>query len=92
MLDGEIVCLAADGRSVLNRLLFRRDRPPSFAFDLLSIDGEDQRPRPMCHSDGMTMSWLKVRNPAYSQMEGRPILSIRRARAAHAGPFTSGAA
>jgi ATP-dependent DNA ligase len=26
------------------------------------------------HSEGLTTSWLKVRNPAYSQMQGRPEL------------------
>ena len=26
------------------------------------------------HSDGCTTSWLKVRNPQYSQMAGRPEL------------------
>jgi hypothetical protein len=46
VLDGEIVCLADDGRSVFNRLLFRRDWPQFVAFDLLAIDGEDLRDRP----------------------------------------------
>ena len=46
VLDGEIVCLASDGRSLFNRLLFRRDWPHFVAFDALAIDGEDLRDRP----------------------------------------------
>jgi bifunctional non-homologous end joining protein LigD len=45
VLDGEIVCLAPDGPSVFNRLLFRRDWPIFIAFDVLSIEGEDVRGR-----------------------------------------------
>jgi bifunctional non-homologous end joining protein LigD len=122
VLDGEIVCLAPDGRSLFNRLLFRRDWPHFVAFDVLSIDGEDLRSRPLIerkrrlraimprietrlvyldhvegrgselfavvcardlegvvakwkrgpyHSDGLTTSWLKIRNADYSQMQGR---------------------
>jgi len=41
VLDGEIVCLAPDGRSLFNRLLFRRDWPHFVAFDVLLIDGKD---------------------------------------------------
>jgi bifunctional non-homologous end joining protein LigD len=47
VLDGEIVCLGSDGRSLLNRLLFRRDSPYFVAFDVLSIDREDLRARPL---------------------------------------------
>ena len=47
MLDGEIVCLAPDGRSLFHRLLFRRDWPHFMAFDVLAIDGEDVRDRPV---------------------------------------------
>jgi ATP-dependent DNA ligase len=33
------------------------------------------------HSDGMTTSWLKIRNALYSQMEGRPeLFGARRPR------------
>jgi hypothetical protein len=37
--------LAADGRSVFNRQLFRPDWPYYIAYDGLSIDGEDRRGR-----------------------------------------------
>jgi ATP-dependent DNA ligase len=41
ILDGEIVCLDDDGKSNFHKLLFRRDWPHFYAFDLLAIDGED---------------------------------------------------
>lgn len=122
VLDGEVTCLRPDGRSDVYGLLLRREWPVFFAFDALTIEGEDLRgltllerkarlrevmPRTdvtrlryvdqvaqgaglfrlACardtegvvgkwahgryHTDGRTTSWLKVKNPAYSQMEGR---------------------
>jgi len=47
VLDGEIACPEPDGRSHFYRLLFRRDWPYFLAFDLLSVDGEDLRDRPL---------------------------------------------
>ena len=47
ILDGEIVCLGADGRSQFYPLLFRRDWPYFYAFDLLAVDGKDLRDRPL---------------------------------------------
>jgi bifunctional non-homologous end joining protein LigD len=47
VLDGEIVCLDRDGRSNFYKLLFRRDWPYFYAFDLLSVEGEDLRYRPL---------------------------------------------
>jgi bifunctional non-homologous end joining protein LigD len=47
VLDGEIVCLKADGGSDFHRLLFRRDWPYFFAFDLLTLDGNDLRCLPL---------------------------------------------
>ena len=47
VLDGEIVCLDADGRSNFYNLLFRRDWPYFCVWDLLSVDGEDLTPRPL---------------------------------------------
>jgi bifunctional non-homologous end joining protein LigD len=47
VLDGELVCLGDDGRSLFRRLLFRRDWPFFFAFDLLGVDGEDLRDQPL---------------------------------------------
>src|SRR5689334_13819602 len=47
VLDGEIVCLDADGRSNFYNLLFRREWPYFAAFDLLSLKGEDLREKPL---------------------------------------------
>jgi bifunctional non-homologous end joining protein LigD len=130
ILDGEIVCLDADGRSNFNNLLFRREWPFFCAFDLIALDGEDLRDLPLTErkqrlkrimprvesrlrfvdhiegrgvdlfrlacerdlegivgkwrfgrycSDGRTTSWVKVKNPDYSQMEGRHELFDARA-------------
>jgi bifunctional non-homologous end joining protein LigD len=43
VLDGEVVCLKPDGASDFHALLFRRDWPYFFAFDLLALDGRDLR-------------------------------------------------
>ena len=47
VLDGEIVCLRADGASDFYSLMFRRDWPYFYAFDLLSCDGQDLRRLPL---------------------------------------------
>jgi bifunctional non-homologous end joining protein LigD len=41
VLDGEICCLDSDGRTNFKKLLFRREWPHFYTFDVLSIDGED---------------------------------------------------
>jgi bifunctional non-homologous end joining protein LigD len=43
VLDGELVCLDANGRSQFEELLFRRGEPRFFAFDLLWREGKDLR-------------------------------------------------
>jgi bifunctional non-homologous end joining protein LigD len=43
VLDGEIVCLDENGVSQFTDLLFRRGEPRFYAFDLLSVNGEDLR-------------------------------------------------
>ena len=47
VLDGEIVCLDAEGRPQFYELLARKGRPYYYAFDLLWLDGEDFRDRPL---------------------------------------------
>ena len=47
VIDGEIVCLDAPGRSNFKSLLFRREWPSLYAFDLLAVDGEDLREWPL---------------------------------------------
>ncbi len=126
ILDGEIVCLDEDGRSLFNSLLFRKRTPIFAAFDLLWVNGEDLRELPLTErkkrlrrvipqrdphqhphllhvdfiwekgtelfqlacakdlegvvgkwskgsyqGDGRSTSWVKIKNPSYSQAEGR---------------------
>ncbi len=47
ILDGEITCLDDDGRSNFRKLLFRREWPYFFAFDVLALDGNDLRGLPL---------------------------------------------
>lgn len=47
VLDGEICCLDRDGRSNFKNLLFRRKWPYFYAFDLLSLEGQDLRSLPL---------------------------------------------
>jgi bifunctional non-homologous end joining protein LigD len=47
VIDGEIVCLDEEGRSIFNELLFRRGSPVFYAFDLLYLDGRDMRQLPL---------------------------------------------
>jgi bifunctional non-homologous end joining protein LigD len=47
VLDGEIVCLDNYEVSQFTDLLFRRDEPRFYAFDLLSLNGEDLRHLPL---------------------------------------------
>jgi bifunctional non-homologous end joining protein LigD len=120
ILDGEIVCLDSEGRSVFYELLYRRGQPVFYAFDLLWLNGEDLRQLPLierkqrlrrlirtarksrvlyadyiegrgvdffrtvCEQNlegivakrkGSVYSsagyWLKIKNPLYTQAEGR---------------------
>ncbi len=47
VLDGELVCLDDQGRSLFYPLLFRRQQPCYCAFDLLWLNGRDLRPLPL---------------------------------------------
>jgi bifunctional non-homologous end joining protein LigD len=47
ILDGEICCLEPDGRSHFKKLLFRREWPHFYAFDVLPIDGDDLTTLPL---------------------------------------------
>lgn len=47
VLDGEICCLKPDGRTHFKNLLFRREWPHFYAFDALSIEGEDLTAQPL---------------------------------------------
>ena len=87
VIDGEIVCLDADGRPQFYELLARKGKRYYYAFDLLWLDGEDLRDRPLLegiiakrkmglYREGTT--WYKIKNAAYSQAEGRGELFDRR--------------
>ncbi len=122
ILDGEIVCLDEQGRSLFYDLMFRRGEPYFYAFDLVWLNGRDLRELPLlerksqlrkvvpdprsrllyldhiehqgaelftlaCEHDleGIvakpkqspyqtlrgTPPWVKIKNPSYSQAEGR---------------------
>jgi len=47
VIDGEIVCLDSEGRSIFNELLFRRGSPIFYAFDLLYLNDRDLRQLPL---------------------------------------------
>jgi bifunctional non-homologous end joining protein LigD len=47
VLDGEVCCLNPDGRSNFNALLFRREWPYFYAFDILSLEGKDLTALPL---------------------------------------------
>jgi bifunctional non-homologous end joining protein LigD len=47
VLDGEICCLELDGRTNFKKLLFRREWPHLYAFDVLTIDGHDLTSSPL---------------------------------------------
>jgi bifunctional non-homologous end joining protein LigD len=47
VIDGELVCLDSEGRSIFNELLFRRGSPVFYAFDLLYLNGRDLRQLPL---------------------------------------------
>jgi bifunctional non-homologous end joining protein LigD len=47
ILDGELVCVGADGQPQFYALMFRRAQPLFYAFDVLSLDGEDLRELPL---------------------------------------------
>jgi bifunctional non-homologous end joining protein LigD len=131
ILDGEIVCLDGEGKSLFNTLLFRRGNPVFAVFDLLWLNGNDLCELPLIErkqqlrqivragvrhvlhvdylpekgkelfalaceqdlegvvgkwvqggyqSDGRSTSWVKIKNPSYSQAEGRAELFEGRGR------------
>jgi bifunctional non-homologous end joining protein LigD len=47
VLDGELICVDSEGRSIFNELLFRRRCPVFYAFDLLYLNDRDMRQLPL---------------------------------------------
>jgi len=64
VLDGEIVCLDRRGRPQFKDLLFRRGQPCFYVFDLLMLDGRDQRNERLFDSQAgiATASVARTRN------------------------------
>jgi bifunctional non-homologous end joining protein LigD len=63
ILDGEIICLDAQGRSVFNALMRRRCEPVFYAFDLLWLNDKDLRSLPLIERKAI-LSKLIPRNNA----------------------------
>jgi bifunctional non-homologous end joining protein LigD len=124
VLDGEIVCLDANGRSQFHSLVFHSGTQYFYAFDVLQLNGKDLRSLPLiarkkqlrklimnhlssllyvdhleargedlfrlaCREDlegivakrkdgayGPRADWVKIKNPAYSQVVGRHELFV----------------
>jgi len=47
IIDGEAICVDAKGVSQFNQLLSRKGEPLLYAFDILWLDGEDLRQKPL---------------------------------------------
>ncbi len=65
VLDGEIVCLDSEGRSVFNQLLYRKSDPVFYAFDLLWLNGEDLRDQPLVNENWNACLNLRRMNLSY---------------------------
>jgi bifunctional non-homologous end joining protein LigD len=63
ILDGEIVCLDEDGKSIFNPLLFRRGTPVFAVFDVLWWKGKDLRELPLTERKKQLRSLLPVESP-----------------------------
>ena len=66
VIDGEIACVDDSGRSVFNDLMFRRRECLFFAFDLLHLNGEDLRPRPLIERK-FRLKRIQPRKPSVAQ-------------------------
>jgi bifunctional non-homologous end joining protein LigD len=47
VIDGDLVCLDAEGRSIFDELLLRRGCPIFYAFDLLYLNNRNLRQLPL---------------------------------------------
>src|SRR5262245_19993591 len=64
ILDGEIVCPDEKGRTIFKNVLFRRGECRFYAFDLLWLDGEDLRGRPLIERKARLKKLLPRSNTA----------------------------
>ena len=72
ILDGEIVCLDAEGRSLFNPLLFRRRRPVFAVFDLLWVNGEDLRGLPLIERKARLRALVPRESPDLLHVDAVP--------------------
>lgn len=63
VLDGEIVCLDAEGRPQFYDMLRRRSEPVFVAFDILALNGEDLRHEPLIARKRVLRSILPKNGP-----------------------------
>ncbi|AMY10124.1 putative ATP-dependent DNA ligase YkoU [Luteitalea pratensis] len=64
ILDGEIVCLDANGRPDFAALMTRRGTPVYAAFDLLALDGQDLRALPLLDRERRLRRLIRQDGPA----------------------------
>jgi bifunctional non-homologous end joining protein LigD len=65
IIDGEVVCIDANGVSKFNELMFRPGMPYFYAFDLMWQNGKDLRPRPLIERKQQLRELvLKANSPA----------------------------
>jgi len=63
VLDGEIVCLDDEWRSVFNELVFRRGCPVFYAYDLLYLNDRDLRQLPLLERKTKLRAIMKSKVP-----------------------------
>src|SRR5689334_6518593 len=76
ILDGEIVCLAPDGRSQFYELMFRRAVPCFIAFDVLAVDVRDLRAKPLVERKRRLRAILRESAPRvlfHDHIDGRGV-------------------
>ena len=72
ILDGEVVCLDAEGRSIFNRLLFSGGNPVFAAFDLVWINGQDLRGVPLMKRKERLRQVVPVESPCVLHVDYLP--------------------
>jgi bifunctional non-homologous end joining protein LigD len=72
ILDGEIVCLDEEGRSLFNALLFRRCNPVFAVFDLLWLNGKDLRQLPLIERKRRLRALVPVESPSLLHVDFVP--------------------
>jgi bifunctional non-homologous end joining protein LigD len=63
VLDGEIICLDASGKSIFKDVLHRRGEPIFYAFDLLWLNGHDLRGLPLLERNDKLQRLLDDHRP-----------------------------